>query len=243
MDAKVLENAANVASKRGIQRFTRFLDPAEQQEASVIAKHVDVAFSSYGGYSEAERCIGCFYLPGDEPEKDSYPLVCLTSAYDSRYGGLTHRDLLGAFMGLGLTRDSLGDIIIVNDRIFLFTSEQMHMHVMESLQQAGRVHLDWRLRSEAFPIPSPKGIYVRGILSSMRLDAVIAEAFELSRNDAQNAIRAGKIKLNYFPCLKIDHSVEEGAMLSFSGKGRVSLRSVDGLTRKQRIGVTFFRYQ
>ena len=56
-------------------------------------------------------------------------------------------------------------------------------------------------------------------------------------------IRAGLIKLNHIPCERVDVAVEEGAMLSARGKGRIKLQKVEGLTRKQRIGVTFFRYE
>ena len=42
---------------------------------------------------------------------------------------------------------------------------------------------------------------------------------------------------------KFDAAVAEGAMLSVRGRGRIQLRKIEGLTRKQRIGVTFFRYE
>ena len=32
-------------------------------------------------------------------------------------------------------------------------------------------------------------------------------------------------------------------LVSVRGKGRIQLRKIEGLTRKQRIGVTFFRYE
>lgn len=56
-------------------------------------------------------------------------------------------------------------------------------------------------------------------------------------------IRAGLVKLNHLPCERVDTAVEEGAMLSVRSKGRIKLQKIEGLTRKQRIGVTFFRYE
>ena len=81
------------------------------------------------------------------------------------------------------------------------------------------------------------------VVSSLRLDAVLAAAYHLSRSEAAEAIRAGSVKLNHLPCERTDAPVTEGALLSLRGRGRVRLAQIGGTTRKQRIGVTFFRYE
>ena len=115
--------------------------------------------------------------------------------------------------------------------------------ISESLQSAGRVSLSFRKARDLNRIPPPEGVYFRGTVASLRLDAVLAEGFRISRTEAAERIRAGHVKLNHLPVMQTDAQVSEGAMLSLSGHGRVSLRSIDGLTKKQRIGLTFFRYQ
>ena len=59
----------------------------------------------------------------------------------------------------------------------------------------------------------------------------------------QKGLAAKLVKLNHIPCEQVDAAVAEGAMLSVRGRGRIQLRKIEGLTRKQRIGVTFFRYE
>ena len=72
---------------------------------------------------------------------------------------------------------------------------------------------------------------------------MLAAAYRLSRSEAADSIRAGLVKVNYLACDRVDLPLQEGALLSMRGRGRVRLLSVDGTTRKQRIGITLFRYE
>ena len=51
------------------------------------------------------------------------------------------------------------------------------------------------------------------------------------------------VKVNHIPCERTDFQVKEGALLSLRGKGRVRLSNIQGLTKKQRIGISLFRYE
>ena len=240
---RTFEFAARFACEKGIARYTRFLDPVQCAEARQIARERGAAFASWGGYDGAERQIGCFFPWDETVSRDDFPLVTLHSRYSSKFCSLSHRDLLGAFMALGLTRDSIGDIIIVDSDIYLFVAAQTAGFIAQNMNSAGKVSLHFEPVSGEIRIPEPKGTCFHDTLSSLRLDAVIAAAYRLSRSEASDMIRAGLIKFNHIPCERVDMSVEEGAMLSARGKGRVKLQKIEGLTRKQRIGVTFFRYE
>lgn len=238
-----LENAARTAGLRGIRRYTRFLDPAQAQEAARLAGHYGVALSLWGGYPGAERCVGCFSAQGDEPGEDEYPVVCLHACCVQRFFKITHRDLLGAFMALGLTRDTVGDIILTDADIYLFATAATAEFIAGALTSAGKASLRFEALDEAPAMPPPRGETFHAVISSLRLDAVIAAAYRLSRSEASEAIRAGSVKLNHLPCERTDAPVAAGALLSLRGKGRVRLQEVVGTTRKQRISVTFFRYE
>ncbi len=242
MDEKSLLGFLRSAASAYVSRFTRFLDPAEVGELKQAARAYKLSVTIWGGYPDAERCLAA--VGGDSaPKPEDFPLTVLESTYNSRFASITHRDVLGAYMALGLTRDCIGDIIIKNGVIYLFTVDTMSDFISESLTSAGRVSLSFHRVRDMSRIPPPEGIYFRGTVSSLRLDAVLAEGFRISRTEAAELIRAGRVKLNYLPVLRTDAPVSEGAMLSLSGHGRVSLRSIDGLTKKQRIGITFFRFQ
>ena len=238
-----LQNAAKTASQRGIRRFTRFLDPAQAQEATRLAARCGVELSLWGGYEGAERTVACFSAPGDAPETAEYPVVCLHARCAQRFFSITHRDILGAFMALGLTRDTVGDIILSDADIFLFTAAATADFIAGALTSAGRASLRFEVLDAVPPMPSPRGETFCAVVSSLRLDAVLAAAYRLSRSEAAEAIRAGNVKLDYLPCERTDAPVSEGSLLSLRGRGRIRLQEISGRTRKQRIGVTFFRYE
>ena len=241
--ARAVEFAAGFAADKGICRFTRFLDPAQAASAAAVARGHGVAFASWGGYEQAERTIGCFFPRGETVDRDQYPLVCLHSAFSAKFCSLSHRDILGAFMALGLTRDCIGDIIIGDEDVFLFVAQQSSGLVAQSLTSAGKTPLCFHVPEGDVVLPEPRGTAFHAVAASLRLDAVIACAYHLSRSEASEAIRAGGIKLDHIPCDRVDTPVAEGAMLSMRGKGRIRLQRIEGLTRKQRIGLTFFRYE
>jgi len=239
----VLEDAARIASRKGLIRFTRFLDPAQVMQARQIAHSHDCAFSCWGGYQDAERVIGCFHPHEEDVDVEAYPLVCLFSPVHTKFGSISHRDLLGAFMALGLTRSCIGDIIIMDTGAYLFSSSQTADFICSSLTSAGKVSLDFSVLDQLPTLPEPSGTSFSAVVSSLRLDAVLACAYRLSRSEAADHIRSGLIKVDHIPCERIDLILKEGSLLSCRGKGRVRLMSVNGQTRKQRIGITLFRYE
>lgn len=241
--ADVFEDAARLASQKGLVRFTRFLDPAQAVQAAQIARSYRAGFSFWGGYPNAERVVACFFPEGECVDPSEYPVVCLHTRINAKFSSITHRDLLGAFMALGLTRACIGDIIISDTDVYLFSSAQTADFVAASLTSAGKVSLDFSALDTVPDMPEPAGVSFSSVVSSLRLDAVLAAAYKLSRSEAADCIRAGLVKVDHIPCERIDCQLKEGALLSLKGKGRVRLSCVNGVTRKQRIGISLFRYE
>ncbi len=240
---KSLENAAKLAGEKGLVRFSRFLDPAQAVQAAQFAGIYGAKLTLWGGYEGAERVVACFYPPDEQIERENYPLVCLHSRFSDKFCSISHRDLLGSFMSLGLTRDCLGDIIIVGSDIYLFAHAQTADFIVQSMVSAGKTPLHLRILEEVPVMPEPEGTRFSAVVSSLRLDGVAAAAYRLSRSESAEMIRAGLVKVDHVVCERVDTLVKEGALFSVRGKGRVRLISVDGMTRKQRIGITFFRYE
>ena len=243
-DSRNLELLARFAGDKAIPRFSRFLDPAEMRQASEMAENHHTGLLAWGGYEEAERKQVCFF-PADSlpPEKEEFPLTCLASPYHAKFNKITHRDILGAFMSLGLTRSCLGDIIIDDTSVFLFVTDETAAFVMDSLTEANRAKLSFHIVEDMVILPKPKGSYFRAVVSSLRLDSVLSAACHISRTKSAELIRSGSVKLNHIECLRADETVEVGSVLSVRNFGRVKVVSFDGETKKERLGLTFFQYE
>ena len=116
--AKILDRAEQ-ARNRNIPAATDFLSPAQLAWAGDLLRLA--GFTDYavlGGYETAERRLLLFLPDWLEPELwqrgEDCPL-CALEAKVPAGAGLSHRDYLGSLMGLGLTREKLGDILLQED--------------------------------------------------------------------------------------------------------------------------------
>ena len=122
-----LDDLLTVA-ERGELGASRFLTPAEHHIAEEYLRRRGAVFISFGGYPSAERrrvYILPDYMDGlsnndseiDFEEKISeygYSAnITLLKIRGSGYRTLGHRDYLGSVLGLGVERDVIGDILLL----------------------------------------------------------------------------------------------------------------------------------
>lgn len=236
--------------RKSIPSATVFLSPREQQMAQTLLNAAGVR-SGYvfdGGYEEAERKI-LIFLPdwavsasqAEEPAGDE--LVFLRAAFHGADSSLTHRDLLGSLMGLGVTRERVGDILVSEHSADIVAAPSLREFFLREWDQAGRVKLTvTEISRDRLQVPQAQVKIIRDTVSSLRLDAVVSSAFSMSRGRAAELIAAGRVNLDHMPCLKSDKGVVEGAVITARGFGKARLTAAGGLTKKGRIGITIERY-
>lgn len=239
-EKKRLTELALRCSYTGRTQFTRFLEPSAQRDVTAAARSAGVEARFFGGYVGAERCIAAFC---DGELSESFPIVTLEMRWNVKYGDCQHRDLLGAVMGLGLERDATGDICmgIEPGTAYLFCTEDIASYIASTLESAGRAALKIA-PAQAVNIAPPEGSAFHATVQNLRLDAVLAAGYKLSRSEAQKLIAAGLVKLDHVPETRSDVRLEEGALISARGYGRLRIDEVQGETKKGRIGLTLFRY-
>lgn len=228
--------------RKNIPTATVFLSPREQQMAQAMLNAAGVrdGYLFDGGYAEAERKLLVF-LP-DWAESAEEQLVCLRAAFHGAES-LTHRDILGGLMGLGVTRDRLGDILVSPHSADLVAAPSLRDFFLREWEQAGRVKLTVsEIRRDELRRPDAPVKIIRDTVSSLRLDAVAASAFSMSRGRAAELIGAGRVNLDHVPCVKADKAVAEGAVITVRGLGKAALTEVGRLTKKGRTGITITRY-
>lgn len=242
--AAQLSESALRAVRRGQPSFSKFLDPAEALLAEQAARKQCVGLRLWGGYPEAERCIAGFFAGHPENEADlAWPIHWLRCRWQPRYGEVHHRDLLGALMAQGVERYNLGDFILGEGEAYCAVLPEMADYLAGVLTQAGRATLTCDVVTEAPVLPEAKGSVRHETVASLRLDAVLAAGFHLSRSEAADWIRAGKVRLNHLPEERIDAALAEGALLSARGLGRLRLLKVGAVNRKGRIAIELMRYE
>lgn len=104
------------AEQRGVPTHTGFLSPAEQAvSADLLMAAAPGQGILAGGYPDAERRLWAFlpdWLEEETWQQGEECPLCALKVETPPGAGLTHRDYLGSLMGLGLTREKLGDILL-----------------------------------------------------------------------------------------------------------------------------------
>ena len=234
-----IEDLAERCEKTASLTHTAFLTPAEQYELNNWAKyHPDHRIVLNGGHPECERKLA-FFLPYymDESDVDISEYVC-SFGTKSCFGSPTHRDYMGAVLGLGIKRSFLGDIWVDGDEATLFCMTSVQRHIIDGLDKVGRYTVRTLPLSLDKVIPPEKQVNkITFSVKSMRFDAVCAGMFGLSRTKAEELISLGNASLNYSQYLKPAAAVKEGDVISVRGFGKGTVGAEGGLSRKGRIFV------
>lgn len=234
LSSRMRELAARAVERCSIE-FSRFLDPREQKIALDAAKAEGAAAKLLGGEA-AERRVCAFdgrLWLDESARRYDWPVLPLEILWDGRFIKLAHRDVLGALLALGIGHESLGDIGVEDGRAVVWVAEGIAPFIQSNLTAAGRAAVTVKL-SEGFDedLPRAEPRRVKGSVQSLRLDAVVAEAFDLPREEAARAVRSGLVKLDHAEETRADRKVSEGSLLSFRGMGRARLMKASEHTKR-----------
>ena len=234
------------AQNRSIPCATQFLSPAQRAALEpVLAASGHPKHLFHGGFEGAERTI-CVFLPDWQEAEDwaaDEELSAIECAYPPTGADLTHRDLLGGLMGIGLTREKVGDILVNQDSAQIVCLRESAPIILSQFDQAGR----YRLKLKEIPLtdltPAPAEVkLIHDTVAALRLDAVLASGFSLARGRAADAVSGGRVSVNHRECLKPDRAVAQGDILTCRGLGKCVVKTVGGQSRKGRIIIEIERY-
>lgn len=243
MLARVLDRRDRCLEKN-VPAHTDFLSPAEERSAEELLRAAGTpeGWTAWGGYEGAERRM-LFFLPPWQEEPDGGEAIAALRAHFRGEDRPSHRDLLGSLTALGLVRDKLGDILLSETSADVLVCAESADYLLREWTGAGRVRLRLeRVMLSDICIPPRRVRELRDTVAALRLDAVLAAGFSLSRGKAAELIASGRVRLNHREMLKPDAAVAEGDTVSARGLGRFDLAEVGGLSRKGRTAVLIRRY-
>lgn len=204
----------------------------------------------FGGYDGAERTCPVFYTDYcDEEMICDNPLlagiVYIKAELDryNRGAEISHRDVLGSLMGLGIERDSVGDIIVENGRAVFVVRDSIAPFINESLCKISRYPVSITIFEKLEMHRNEDAEECFDTVASLRLDAVTASLFSTSRSVSADAITAGLVAVNGVTAKKTDLTVSEGDKISYRGHGKAELEKIDGLSKKGRTRILYKKWK
>lgn len=218
---------------RGIYFYSDFLNLHEQ---TVLYNEIKFGYTLFGGFDDAERKIAIFGTEEEFGYAPSPPVCILKIAPLSQKFSeeLTHRDFLGSLIGLGIKRETLGDIIITENCGYLFCLESIAKYINDNLTKVRRtsVYCEFAEKLPENALPEPKEKLV--IVSSMRVDVAISAIYDISRTKSAALVDGEKVFINGKMTNSVSKSVELGDTVSVRGYGRFKYKEIAGGTKKGR---------
>ena len=246
-----LLDLAKLSFARDISVFSDFLN---NREVAILKRQVaDLPlgrFFLYGGLEDAERVMVCFPASYEDREDIKFPIECIEILIKSvKYenNSLTHRDFLGAILGLGIDRKLIGDIFTVSEngsivKAFVFCQEKIADFIVSELRQIGRCNVSAQRTSVDKVMVCRRIEDKYGTVPSLRLDVIIGEALNLSRTKVKALIDGDKVAVNSAASSTSHYQVSEGDVISVRGFGKFIFYGSLGKAKRDRLQIHIGKY-
>ena len=210
---------------------TPFLSLDEQEILLSMSKHYNVKL--YGGFNNSER-QRALIIPEDSYEDENFDICVISAKCDNDFYKISHSDVLGALMNIGIEREVTGDIVITNDYIYIAVSKSISPFVVSQLTRINKVNVDFEVADD---IPERELLIEEFdmILTSRRLDSVVSHLAKCGRKEAQFKIDNKEVKVNGFVITKYDKVVNDDSLISIRRAGRFIVYGEVGKTKKENI--------
>lgn len=241
---KTIMDYAQRANKQNRPFFTDFhnKDWMNTILSQYIPKESYVDYTFFGGYEEAERQV--LAVTPYEISHEDFGIGALRIEVKTGLGkALGHRDYLGAILGLGIERNMIGDIISYESGAYVITLTSMIPYIRSQLLVIGRYQkvIVEEISLNDLQIEKPKTKDVSTTVSALRMDAVTAAAFGLSRGESTKLIQGDKARRNGLSVTSSE-LLKEGDTITLRGYGKARLKAVNGYTKKERLHITIEKY-
>lgn len=157
--------------------------------------------------------------------------------YNNKYYDINHRNVLGSLMSLGIKRECIGDIIIDSNNVYFACTYEITPFLLEEFKFVGKAPIELELIN--YDVTNViKYDYKTYFVASIRFDSIIAEGFNISRNEAQDMIINGLAYINHLLCQNVSNTVKLNDIISVRHKGKIILAEIGGKSKSGRIAVT-----
>ena len=191
---KLLQSISFVENRNTV---TKFLTNFEQIVLSQIVayNYSDFKVEFFGGFDDAERKKA--KIISNEYYDVDYDIVCLKAKFNDKFNKVEHRNILGAVHNLGINFNRFGDIIVLENEVYIFVDEEIADYIAMEFTKAGRVNLDFQ-RVDLTEVGIEKKYENFEIVSSsFRIDSIVAKITNKSRSKVKEFLEQDFIKLNH----------------------------------------------
>ena len=191
---KLLQSISFVENRNTV---TKFLTNFEQIVLSQIVayNYSDFKVEFFGGFDDAERKKA--KIISNEYYEIDYDIVCLKAKFNNKFNKIEHRNILGAIHNLGINFNRFGDIIVLENEVYIFVDEEIADVISMEFTKVGRVNLDFQRVDLSDVTIEKKYEDFEIVSSSFRIDSIVAKITNKSRSKVKEFLEQDFIKLNH----------------------------------------------
>lgn len=247
------KDLANKAYQKNIYTFTNFLSASDLDIFYSILPDINhVPYQIFGGREGCDRVMVRFGAEDMTGYELPFPITILqiTPLLDKFSDELTHRDVLGSLMNLGIEREMTGDIVMKEssrsgkrNTAYVFCVSSIADYITDNLTRIKHTNVRCIIcPDDDLPDIAPTLEEFQCIAASERIDAAIASITKLSRSQTVALFREKKVFLNNRVLENNSYNLKPEDTLSIRGYGKFIYKGCGHETRKGRIYLTFERY-
>lgn len=242
---KHLLDLANQSYQNNMYTFTGFLSLHEQQLIEEIRKEIgSICVTLYGGNTECERVMARFGNPEELGYEEEFPICCVSvkPLIEKFADALTHRDFLGAVMNLGIERSTIGDIFVQGKSAFIYCHKKMADYLIDELDKVKHTSVRCRIVEDVEELPKSEPVPQEVLVSSCRVDGVIAKVYNISRTGSLELFRTGRVFVNGKLMENNSYMLKEGDSITARGFGKFTYVKDVHVTKKDKVRILIEKY-
>lgn len=229
------------SAQNGRLRFSHFLNMRQMEIANAAVMGHDCKCDFFGGFDNASRCIMGFFPDYLETDHNLFPIEALTFKFNRNYS-LTHRDVLGALMSQKVERNTIGDIICNEGEAYVFLQKDIKDTLITSITTIGKVGVKVLNSVKLDNINEPSTSEYSGVVTTMRLDGIIAVMLKKSRAESNKLIASQKVFVNDKVITDNDIKIFNNDIISIRQFGKFKVITDGNLTAKGKMRFSYLKY-
>lgn len=223
--------------------LTEFLDPGEREILKTIVGN-DAFIQDFGGYQNSEKRRVFLSDEWINMSPADYKVQAFQINYPKKFAKLTHSSILGTLANSGIETDTFGDIITDGQGNWqFFAKSELQQFFVEQIDRIGRNSVKVvPISNREILIPEDDSTEKDAVVSSLRVDAVLAGVSKKSRTKLKQQIESGQVKLNWHDIENSNIMIKENDVISLRHFGRIQVINIK-TTKKGKYRVVLKLWQ
>lgn len=223
--------------------LSEFYPPAIWRTLTKFSKELGCKFGSFGIFEECDRRAISILPIEEDDDIYKYKIKLIKITNKSHFNKLRHSDYLGALMAQGVKREKFGDLLVDEEGSYVPICSDIADFIVDNLNKIGKAPCSIEeLNINDNALPKVKYESKTMVVSSLRLDCVVAELCGISRSSSVDLIKKGMVLYDYEKIQEKDEEVSLNTTITIRGYGKFKVEDFIGKTQKEKERIIVKKY-